>query len=272
MFLLRPSDLCRVSCALCQHVALTSVFLAMKAEETPCKLLDLLRAFDRALHRRFSPPSPSSSSSASPYPSLYYRSSLFHHWRSILASLELIILSALGYSLYLLHPHRVLPHLLNVLIPRPSHPLLPSLLTSSIALLNSAHLTPLPIQHPPLTLALAAIGLSLHRHHLGGFGLGWVDLFGVGGDEVRRAAEGIVEAAGEGVGRRYVRVGGLGAEGEEEDEIDERRREGEELWEEVRQREEEEKRKAKTAEEEERLMREITRIAMQESLRSLRPA
>ena len=249
----------------------------MKAEETPCRLLDLFRAFDRALHRRFSPPSPTSSASPSPYPSLHLHSPLFHHWRALLASLELVVLSALGYSLYLLHPHRLLPHLLHLLLPPPtSSTLLPSLLSSSIALLNSAHLTTLPLQHPPLTLALASIALSLHRHRLHTVDLQWVQLLGGDVDDVVKAAEEMVERVDEAVGGVYVRVGGKAAvggdEGEEgEDEIEERRREGRREWAEVRRREEEERR-LRAAEEDERLLREVTRIAMQESMRSLRTA
>ena len=238
------------------------MFLATKVEECPCRLLDLFRAIDRVLLRRCSPPS----ESEPPYPSLFIHSPLFQRWRAVLASLELTVLAALGYSLYVTHPHRALPHLLNLLVP-PSHPLLPSLLASSIALLNAFHYLPLPIQYSPITLALSSIAISLHRHRLSPLPPSWIALLGGEEAQVVGAAKemaAVMEAEGEErLGRVYVAVGVPG-----EDEIDERRREGEELWAAVRLREA----KERSEREERHLMDVVHRMAVEESLKSMRTA
>ena len=253
----------RLSCC-AQHVAITSLFLATKSEETPCKLLDLFRAFDRCLHRRFSPPQ---RLAASPYPSLYLHSALFQHWRTVLASLELNVLAALGYSLYLLHPHRLLPHLLHLLVPPPHH-LLPSLLSDSLSLLNSIHLYITPLVFPPLSLALGSIGLSLHRHHLP-VPLDWITLLGGEEEEVVKAAWEMA-TLGEKLGDvEYVKVG---VDGGDEDEVEQRKKEGQAQWAEQRRQEAEAAAKRLAEEEDERQMRELRRIAVQESLKSLRSA
>ena len=235
------------------------MFLATKVEECPCRLLDLFRAFDRVLLRRYSPPS----DSEPPYPSLFTHSPLFHRWRSVLASLELTVLAALGYSLYVTHPHRALPHLLNLLVP-PSHPLLPSLLSSSVALLNAFHYLPLPIQYSPITLALSSIAISLERHRLGPPSRSWVALLGGEEAQVVGAAKEMAAVVGEeGFGRVYVAVGVPG-----EDEIEERRRKGQERWAVVRETEA----KERSEREERRLMDVVHRMAVEESLKSMRTA
>ena len=267
-----------LAAALCccpQSVSFTSLFLASKIEETPCKLLDLFRAFDRCLYRRFHPPTPasqSSTSTSSPYPLLHLHSPLFLQWRSTLLSLELKVLASLGYSLLATHPQRLVLHLVSSLSPPKESVMTAVVMQQSFALLNTAYLSPIACVHPPHLLAISAIAITLHRiqhqrHQQeeatatsAGEALStdWLQLFDVTADEVRVCiadmCEGILRV-GDGV--EYIALSAA-------DEVERRRHEGEERWEEVRRRE--------AVEEEQRLMAEIRRIAMKESLKTLRNA
>ena len=260
-------------CRCCsQSVSITSLFLASKIEETPCKLLDLFRAFDRCLHRRFLPPTPtsqpaSSSSASSPYPLLHLHSPLFLQWRSELLPLELEVLAALGYSLLVTHPQRLVLHLVSTLSPPKASTMMAAVMQHSFALLNTAYLSPVACMHPPHLLAVAAIAITLHRIQqqqatdvsvVETLSTDWLQLFDLTTADVRLCiadiCEGILVA---GDGTEYTALSST-------DEIEQRRREGDDRWEELRKRE--------AAEEEQRLMAEIRRIAMQESLKTLRSA
>ena len=253
------------------------MFLASKIEETPCKLLDLFRAFDRCLYRRFHPPTPPSDSSAtasSPYTLLHLHSPLFVQWRSTLLPLELEVLAALGYSLLATHPQRLVLHLVSSLSPAKESVVTAAVMQKSFALLNTAYLSPIACMHPPHLLAIAAIAITLHRlqqqqqleeeeEMVNGsasevLSTDWLQLFDVAVDDVRLCiadmCEGILRA-GDGVEYTALSV---------TDEVEQRRRSGDERWEEVC--------KQEAAAEEQRLMAEIRRIAMEESLKTLRSA
>ena len=264
------ADPCRITalCSCVQSVSLTSLFLASKIEETPCKLLDLLRAFDRCLHRRFTPPTPTPSS-PSPFPLLQLHSPLFVAWRAALLPLELSVLAALGYSLLATHPQRLVLHLVQSLSPAGQAAMTAAVMQRAFALLNTAYLSPVATAHPPHVLAIAAIAITLHRvqqlqqaekdtDSSEALSTEWLQLFDVTADEVQlcmaHVCEGILTA---GDGAEYVAVSA-------DDEVEQRRRAGDEQWEQLR--------KQEAAEEEQRMMAEIRRIAIEESLKTLRSA
>ena len=234
-------------------------------------MLDLFRAFDRCLHRRTHPPtsnpSPTSSHS-SPYPLLHLHSPLFLQWRATLLPLELEVLTALGYSLQATHPQRLVLHIVSSLSPVKQTSMTAAVMQHSFALLNTAYLSPIACMHPPHLLAIAAIAITLQRIQQQKeaqddgssewLSTEWLQLFDVTADDVRLCmadmCEGILRP-GDGV--EYVAMSA-------DDEVEQRRRSGEEQWEQLR--------KQEAAEEEQRMMADIRRIAMEESLKTLRNA
>ena len=254
------------------HVCFTSLFLACKVEEKPRRLQDILRVFDRILHRRYAPPAQPSAflPLSSPYPALQLDSPRFQLWRDTLVTLELSILAALGYSLYITHPQRLVLHLLNVVAPPAAAQLTPALAAVAFGALNDCMLLPLCCLHPPHVLAVAAIAVATAELGLQPqAGLQWVRLFDVEEELVLQVVQEMAhvwEAEGR-LGADYA------AAGADDDELVERRAAGAKEWQLLRRTGGEDgSAEAEESEEEEDELELIRRIAMAESLKTLRDA
>jgi len=88
------------------RVAMTSLLLATKVEETARKIKDILNVFDRLLKKLH----------GQPLDPLDSHSKRYARWRGQLNSMELVVLKELGYILYVDHPHKFFFYYVDCLI------------------------------------------------------------------------------------------------------------------------------------------------------------
>ncbi|KAH8926874.1 cyclin-like protein [Atractiella rhizophila] len=141
-------------------IALSSLFLASKLEESPLRIRDLINTFDYILDYiawiREEETAGGSSRKGWKYETMGYHDPKYYEYRDEAAAGEMQILKRLGFHVSVQPSHPILANYLQVLS-LVSHPTIPQ---DAWSLLNDSLLTPLPALHPPTLLAATAIYLA----------------------------------------------------------------------------------------------------------------
>jgi len=131
-------------------VAMTSLFLATKVEESPRKIRDILNVFDRVLKKQ-------QGLVLTPFDTTSQR---YESWRRRMKNMELIILAELGYVLYVDHPHKLMLHYLRALQDDNDMELWKEVAQRAWNFLNDSFRTNLCLRFRPEVLATASIYLT----------------------------------------------------------------------------------------------------------------
>jgi len=133
------------------QVAMTSVFLATKIEESQRQTRDILNVFDRLLKRR------------------YYRelsvfdrtSKRYNKWEAKMRKVELVMLKEMGYTVYVDHPHRfILFYVRTIYGNQDLTDASKQLAQRAWNFLNDAMRTDVCLRYRPESIATAAIYLT----------------------------------------------------------------------------------------------------------------
>lgn len=144
------------------YTAMACCLLASKAEE--CPRSNICAAFYQSILQRYHP----EPESLMPFEA----QSFCNEWRQSVTRVELSVLQALGYGLYVIHPHRYVLHLWNTIVSKVEHidasdsTVIDAVAQEAWTILNDCMFTTLHCMFEPQLLAVAALVMAARSNNL----------------------------------------------------------------------------------------------------------